>query len=125
MRMRVFNGVVVVKGHVWGPTADGDVRLIVDTGAAYTALGRRVLRLSGYDLTDLRDSVAITTATRVEQWARINVERFGVLGELRSNFPVLAQDLPLAARVDGLLGLDFFAGHKLCLDLREGILELT
>ncbi len=31
----------------------------------------------------------------------------------------------MGAGVDGVVGLDFFAGRKLCLDLREGILELT
>lgn len=36
---------------------------------------------------------------------------------------VLAIELPRRAPFDGILGLDFFRGHRLVLDFRDGVLE--
>ena len=83
------------------------------------------LRLVGYNFDAAFPTIVITTATRRERWPAIQVQQLAALGELRSGFTVLAHDLPRGSGADGLLGLDFFAGRKLCFDLREGYLELT
>jgi len=42
----------------------------------------------------------------------------------RTNFPVVAHDLPPAVTVDGLLGLDFFRDLVLTLDFARGRIDL-
>lgn len=58
-----------------------------------------------------------TGATRtVVGWDRVEA-----LGQERRDFPVLCHTLPPSATVDGVLGLDFFRGQRLMVDLRAGV----
>lgn len=52
---------------------------------------------------------------------RIAVKKIELLGRIIENFPILCHTLPPTATVDGLLGLDFFRGLRLIIDLRAGI----
>jgi hypothetical protein len=47
------------------------------------------------------------------------------LGKHAIGLSVLAHDLPLAADVDGLLGLDFLRDQVLTVDFRAGTISLT
>ena len=78
----------------------------------------------GYDPGIVRELVQITTASGVEFVPRIVVEKIEVLGNVEHKFRVLCHTLPPTATIDGLLGLDFFRGKRLILDLREGIVGL-
>ena len=115
----------MVEGHIWGPLRDYRLRFILDSGAAHTALTTQAATNLGYTVSSTNELTTVATATRVERWPLVRVDRIAFLGLLRADFPVLIHDLPTGTHVHGLLGLDFFAGHKLCLDLSEGTLELT
>ncbi len=99
--------------------------MILDTGAAFTALTNTALSLAGYTPGSSSPRTTVITASRIEQWPVARVRQFATFGHVRTDFQVLAHNLPMGAGVDGVVGLDFFAGRKLCIDLREGILELT
>ena len=107
-----------------GPQADGALLLVLDTGAARTAISRRILRTLGYDCDRSARSLAITTASCVERWPVVGVERLAALGQLRYEIDVLAADVSLSAGVDCLRGLYFFHDLKLCRDLIVGFLYL-
>jgi hypothetical protein len=45
------------------------------------------------------------------------------MGGSLDNFQMLCHTLPPSATVDGLLGIDFFRGKRLIVDLQLGIVE--
>jgi hypothetical protein len=46
------------------------------------------------------------------------------LGKEKSNFLVIAHDLPPTASIDGVLGLDFLREHIVTIDFKQGFIEL-
>jgi hypothetical protein len=61
----------------------------------------------------------------VELVPRIVLNRLSVLGRTRLAFPLLAHDLPPAAGIDGLLGLDFLRSTVLTVDFHLGRITLA
>ena len=68
--------------------------------------------------------VQVTTGSGVEYVPRFEVSRIAALGQVRTDFPVLAHTLPPSATIDGLLGLDFLRGQVLQIDFVQGIITL-
>jgi hypothetical protein len=118
-------GLIIVPTRVFGPAGDAIVRLALDTGATSTLINTEVLVVLGYDPAAALDRPQITTGSGVEFCARLSVERFEALGRMLTRFPVLCHTLPPSARIDGLLGLDFFRGCYLGIDLRSGEITVT
>jgi hypothetical protein len=54
----------------------------------------------------------------------IALEHIKALEQTRQNFLILCHTLPPTASVDGVLGLDFFRGQRLVIDLRVGQLSI-
>ncbi len=118
-------GLVIVRGTLFGPSGDLDVILGLDCGATNTVLNGAVLEYVGYDLALASDPVTMATVSRLELASSLTIGKLEVLGHALENFPVLIHDLPHLAGVDGLLGLDLLRGHVLTLDFPNGELELT
>ncbi len=119
-------GAVVVDGELAGPLNTVEVRLLVDTGANVTAVAPGVLSAVGYDPTQPPGQISVTTASSAGVGAGIfMVNRLTALGLDRKNFPLLSYALPPNVDFDGLLGLDFFEGHVLTLDLVNHTISLT
>jgi len=83
-----------------------------------------VAMLLGYDPASSEQRIQITTGSGVEFAPRIVVKKVEALGRPLENFPILCHTLPPSATVDGLLGLDFFRGRRLVVDLQKGIIIL-
>lgn len=64
------------------------------------------------------------TASGVEKAPLITLKAVDVLGRRAENIKAIVHDLPQESYVDGLLGLSFLKNFKVCLDFREGILEI-
>jgi aspartyl protease family protein len=116
-------GLIVVPVRQFGPAGDAVVRLALDTGATDTLVNIEVLVLLGYDPATVPERLQVTTGSSIEFCARLAIERLEALGRTLTSFPILCHTLPPSARIDGLLGLDFFRGCYLGIDLRNG--EIT
>jgi predicted aspartyl protease len=121
LRFDPTEGLIVVPTRLFGPTGDAVVRLALDTGATRTVVNWDVVVLLGYDPAIASERVQMTTGSGVEFVPRIVLERMEALGQERQDFPILCHTLPPSATVDGVLGLDFFRGQRLIVDLRAGV----
>lgn len=117
-------GLIVIPTRLYGFNIDTIVRLALDTGATVSMINWDVAVLLGYDPASVKERIQVTTGSGVEFAPRIVVKKVEVLGRSLENFPILCHTLPPSATVDGLLGLDFFRGVRLVVDLQEGIVTL-
>lgn len=104
--------------------AEGPLRFLVDTGATTTVIDRKVAQRIG--LKPVRTIAAVTTTGPLDVSEAV-VEELRA-GEERSwGMSVLIADLPHFpnhGRLDGLLGMNAFAGRALNIDVRGGCIEL-
>ncbi len=117
-------GLIVIPTRLHGLQIDTVVRLALDTGATGSMINWDVAVLLGYDPASAKERIQVTTGSGVEFAPRIVVKKVEVLGRSLENFPMLCHTLPPSATVDGLLGLDFFRGVRLVVDLQAGIITL-
>jgi hypothetical protein len=80
--------------------------------------------LLGYDPASVPKRTQVTTVSGVEFLPQVTIAKIETLGQVRENFPILCHTLPPSAKVDGVLGLDFFRGQRLVLDFRSGLVTL-
>ncbi|MGD9893311.1 MAG: aspartyl protease family protein [Dehalococcoidia bacterium] len=107
-----------------GPQAVVEARLLLDTGAAYSMVHPLLLTRIGVDVTAPRSNIRIATVTHIRTAPLYIVPEVRSFGVSRNRVPVLGQPLPTASRLDGLLGLNFFRGYRLTIDLRSGTIEM-
>ena len=119
-----YQGLVIVRAELEGPSGNAVLRLALDTGATGTLINVGMLVSIGYDPALVPDRLQITTGSGVEFVPRIKLSKISALGQERANLPVLCHTLPPSAGVDGLLGLDFFRGQSLVVDFRSGQISL-
>lgn len=113
-------GLVVVPTRLYGPNGDIVVRLALDTGATGCMINWDLTVLLGYDPASVEDRIQVTTGSSVEFAPQISIQKIEALERCINDFPVLCHTLPPTATVDGILGLDFFRGVRLIIDLRAG-----
>jgi predicted aspartyl protease len=118
-------GPILVDAEISGPKGKANASLVLDTGATSTSLNVSLLRSVGYDPDAATDFIQVATGSTVVMVPRIMLNRLSALGRHTIGLRVLAHDLPTAAAVDGLLGLDFFRGLSLVIDFRAEQITLT
>jgi len=123
IRFDATQGLIVIPTRLYGSQGDTIVRLALDTGATDSMINWDVAVLLGYDPASVKDRIQITTGGGVEFAPRIAIKKVQIIGRSLENFLMLCHTLPPSATVDGLLGLDFFRGERLILDLRAGIVD--
>ena len=116
-------GLIIVPTRLYGSKGDTIVRLALDTGATNSVINWDVAMLLGYNPASVRERIQMTTGSGVEFAPRIVIKKIEVIGKSLDNFPILCHTLPPSATVDSLLGLDFFRGERLILDLHEGLID--
>jgi len=114
-------GLIVIPTRLYGLHTDTIARLALDTGATGSMINWDVAVLLGYDPASTEERIQVTTGSGVEFAPRIVVKKIELLGRTLEDFPILCHTLPPTATVDGLLGLDFFRGVRLVVDLQAGI----
>ncbi len=105
-----------------------DLKMVLDTGATNTTIGSNALYLLGYDLRDNIGTVEIETANGIIDTEVFEVHSFSSLGVSKQDFQIQVYDFlahGIFSDYNGLLGLDFLAGTKLCIDTRENTITLT
>jgi clan AA aspartic protease (TIGR02281 family) len=117
--LRGSGGQFIVEARI----DDGEVvQLLVDTGAAMTAIDQRVLQRAGYDLNT--EQQYFSTANGVVQAPVISIGSLS-LGEAQvSHLAVGALHLNLADNVVGLLGMNFLRHYEFRIDQGRGVLVL-
>ena len=117
-------GLIVVPTRLSGPGGDIVVQLALDTGATGTLINWDIAVIVGYDPAITRERVQVTTGSGVEFAPRIEIAGIEALGRMLENFAVICHTLPPSANVDGLLGLDFFRGTIMNIDMISGLLGI-
>ncbi len=118
-------GLIIVRAELLGPLGSAVLRLALDTGATDTLINVGLLIAIGYDPALVPERMEITTGSGVEFVPRITLSKITVLGQDRTDFPILCHTLPPSAGIDGLLGLDFFRTQTLIIDFRSGQITLS
>jgi aspartyl protease family protein len=98
--------------------------LALDTGATNTVISAAAITQLGYDLTASTGQHQILTASGVVSVPQMIVVKITALGKTRTDFPIMAHNLPPSASVDGVLGLDFLRGYILHIDFQQGTIDL-
>lgn len=115
---------VDVRARLVGPAGEISVVLALDTGATWTTVTPDTLEAAGYDPRGLTEMVEVVTASGHERVRRVELAQISALGVRRAALPALCHGLPAGVRVAGLLGLDFFRGHRLEIDFTQGTVDL-
>jgi predicted aspartyl protease len=117
-------GSILMPVHVFGPGKEVILRFALDTGATSSGIKWHLAEMVSYDPAAVPDLVQTVTASGVVFAPRITFAKIEALGQERRNFPMLCHIWPTSARIDGILGLDFFQGHKLTIDFQIGLITL-
>lgn len=107
--------------------AKGSIRvdMILDTGAALTALSWSDLKVIGYDPAAVPERQEIITANGIIEVPKLRVERIAVGDTEAMGVEVICHDVPELAGIRGLLGLSFLKHFRTVIDYRLGYLEIT
>jgi clan AA aspartic protease (TIGR02281 family) len=125
MRLPIDIPLVVRNVKLAGPKGVVMVDLILDTGAALTALSWSVLKVVGYDPALAPERQDIVTANGVIEVPKLRVASISV-GELEArDVEVVCHDIPELTGIRGLLGLSFLKHFRTVIDYRQGYLELS
>ena len=100
------------------------VRLLIDTGASYTVLPKKILQGIGCNINQPLRQKKIVTANGEITVPIVAVPSFNCLGVKAENYPVVALDLPANSFTDGLLGMDFLCQVKAVIDVARGEIRL-
>ena len=111
---------IPVEVKIHGPRGEERVVLALDTGASRTLISPAPLAYIGCEVTPDAERISVTTGSQ----RVVTLPRLVALGYAVPNLTVLAHQLPPRSAVQGLLGLDFFAGCRLELDFRNGLIHL-
>jgi clan AA aspartic protease (TIGR02281 family) len=95
------------------------VRLLVDTGSSYTTLPLKVLADLGYDLSTATTPISIMTAGGMERAPIIEIIALNCLGQMLTNFPIVALNLPFNPLMNGLLGMDFLSQTAATINIKK------
>ncbi len=116
------NGLIVIPSRIYGVDRDTIARLALDTGATGSMINWDIAVLLGYNPALSEERIRITTGSGIEFVPQIRIEKIEIPGRFVENFPILCHTLPPGATIDGLLGLDFFRGVRLIIDLKSGLI---
>jgi predicted aspartyl protease len=119
------SGLIIVSVEIDGKY---DLKMVLDTGATNTTIDSNALYLLGYDLRDNIGTVEIETANGIIDTEVFEVHSFSSIGITKQDFQIQVYDFlahGIFSDYNGLLGLDFLAETKFCIDTRENTLTLS
>jgi clan AA aspartic protease (TIGR02281 family) len=109
---------VVKNVKIIGPIGLVRIDMILDTGAAFTALSWADLKVLGYDPAVVSERQEIITANGVIEVPKLRVERIAV-GDLEAReVEVICHDTPELTGIRGLLGLSFLKRFRTVIDYK-------
>ncbi len=115
----VFGGVLIV------PVRLNDDRLffMVDSGAAYCAINRKLLDRINAEPADVTLSIASIGKQPISA-STLRIENFAVGGMIQKKVLVSVVDFPEGFRLDGLLGMNFLGKYRITIETDTATLIL-
>lgn len=99
-----------------------DVRLALDTAASNTVIDLTALMIAGYRQSESISSVDLETAKGSIIADIYASKELSALGITRKNFEICSYDFlanNVLTDIDGVLGIDFLLGKKICIDFAK------
>ena len=124
MRQRLEAPIILRRVRLEGPDASREVDMLLDTGAAYTALSWEVAKDLGYDPAGSSERVSIVTANGVIEVPKLTVQRIAFRELFVKQVEVICLDVPELAEIEGLMGLSFLRHFRVLMDFKKGLLEI-
>ncbi len=101
------------------------LRLILDTGANRTVLSATALKTLKDFSSRVEGGYTVETANGPVPSFGVRLPALFALGHMKEEFVVLVHAVDASESIDGVIGLDFLRGHRLCLDFVSGEIELS
>ena len=124
MRFPVNIPLIIRNVKILGTKGSVRVDMIIDTGAALTAVSWSDLKVIGYDPAIVHERQEIITANGIIEVPKLRIESISVGDAEAKNVEVICHDIPELAGIRGLLGLSFLRHFKTIIDYKQGYLEL-
>lgn len=125
MRLPIGIPLMVKNVKISGPSGSVNIDMILDTGAALTAVSWTDLKLIGYDPAVVKERRQIVTANGVIEVPKLDLKGISI-GEISArNVEVICHDIPELASIRGMLGLSFLKNFRTVIDYKKGILEIS
>ena len=125
MRLPIGIPLVVRNVRIVGPNGTVRIDLLLDTGAAFTALPWSILKLIGYDPAVVPERQQILTANGMIEVPKLKVEEIAVSTVEALEVEVICHDIPGMTGIRGLLGLSFIKHFRTVVDYRQGYIEFS
>lgn len=118
-RLFRYRNLLVLHAAIGGSWQPRVIRMLLDTGAAYTMLPPEILEAVGCDLDHPAREVNILTVQGTVTAPVVVVPWLHCLGRRVSQWPVVAHSLPPGLReyAVGLLGMDFLTHFRAVIDI--------
>jgi clan AA aspartic protease (TIGR02281 family) len=97
---------------------------LVDSGAAFTVISQQLAREMRLDITQPIRKIQIASAHQVAQTPVVRLDSLQVGDKKVNNLEVLIVALPVALRVDGLLGVNFLEKFRVTFEFDQATLVL-
>ena len=101
-----------------------DLIVALDTGSSDTSIPTRIASDLGYDLSNPKQVVLLTTGSSIVPAKIITVRKLTAIGESVENIDVVCHDLPFGATIEGVLGLNFLSHFDLNISFSTETIEL-
>ncbi len=116
---------IPINVSIYGVEKIGYFTFIIDTGASYSIINEKLLKPIGYSKNDFFKTERLNGfAGNSISVDFLKVKTFNCLGLIRRNFEIGAMEFSPRAFYDGILGIDFFLNHILCVDFKKGKVKL-
>lgn len=102
--------------------------VLLDTAASHTTVDANVLLMLGYNLQNAEGKSFVETSNGVIPVEDHLLKKLTCLGVERTDFVIQVYDFlahGVTSDYDGVLGIDFLKGRKICIDFANGIISIN
>lgn len=121
---RLDHRLMLIGVRLSGPNGLSDTEFVLDTGASYTIIDRRLAEQLGYSKSDAFSLSRVSSAAGKEEGYRIRVESIEALGKKILSFEVACHSL-YEHGVAGLLGMTFLEQFDFCIHPSKRIIRIA
>ncbi|MBC8461638.1 MAG: retroviral-like aspartic protease family protein [Deltaproteobacteria bacterium] len=98
--------------------------LALDTGATFCQISNGVANFIGLDLSSPIRQIELVTGSDVVYAPVVHLPQLDIFGRTVRQLEVVVRNLPPRARLDGVLGLNFFLDYNLFINYGKGVLVI-